>query len=80
VGEVGTSRVAVRRGNRDGTFGPPTTYPVGLDPWWVTANDLLKNGKVDLLVANGLSGSISVLLWQRRWHVPARRHLLTVPQ
>jgi hypothetical protein len=62
VGEVGTSRVAVRQGNGDGTFGPPTTYPVELDPWWVTAYDLLDNGKVDLFVANGLSGSLSVLL------------------
>jgi hypothetical protein len=35
---------------------------VQLDPWWVTASDLLNNGKVDLFVANGLSGSISVLL------------------
>jgi len=43
----------VRRGNGNGTFGPPTDYPVGLDPWWVTADDIRHNGKVDLFVANG---------------------------
>jgi len=41
---------------------PAHHLPGGARSWWVTADDLLNNGKVDLVVANGLSGSLSVLL------------------
>jgi subtilisin family serine protease len=43
-------------------FGPPQTYPVKLDPVAVAAADLRHSGIIDLVVANSVFNSVSVLL------------------
>lgn len=52
----------MRPGNGDGSFGSSTTYAVGLDPWWVSTARLGDGDVADIVVANGLSGTISVLV------------------
>lgn len=44
------------------SFGPPTQIPVGQSPTSVAIADLNRDGKLDLLVTNGNSNTVSVLL------------------
>jgi hypothetical protein len=51
-------------GNGDGSFSPGTSYSPGFLPIWVDAADMNGDGKLDLVVGNGFSNSVSVLLNQ----------------
>ena len=54
--------VIIRLGNGDGTFGTPTTIPIGSGPDAIVTADLNNNGKIDLAVANYGDGTITLLL------------------
>ncbi len=56
------AQVQVFLGNGDGTFGPPVSYDVGSGSGPIAAEDVNKDGKIDLVVVNGADDSISVLL------------------
>ncbi|MGO9466280.1 MAG: FG-GAP repeat domain-containing protein [Isosphaeraceae bacterium] len=56
------SLVAVLLGNGDGTFQPPTYYPVGNDPVSLVAAELSGNGHYDLATANIGSNNVSILM------------------
>ena len=49
-------------GNGDGTFQPPVTYTTDSAPASVTLADTNGDGKLDVIVANGSSNTISVFL------------------
>jgi hypothetical protein len=49
-------------GNRDGTFGPPSTIAVGNSPDAIVAGDFNNDGKLDLAVANGGDNTVTLLL------------------
>jgi hypothetical protein len=49
-------------GNGDGTFGPPTDFIVGTDPFPIVTADFDRNSEPDLAVGNYMSASVSVLL------------------
>src|SRR4029077_12711914 len=49
-------------GNGDGTFGAPTTIPVGNNPDAIVAGDFNNDGKLDLAVANSTDGTVTLLL------------------
>lgn len=54
--------VSVLLGRGDGTFGAPTDFTVGTDPFPIATADFARNGRLDLAVANYQSASVSVLL------------------
>ncbi len=54
--------VSVLLGNGDGTFGLPTDFTVGTDPFAIVTADFDQNRDLDLAVANYMSASVSVLL------------------
>src|SRR5262249_36060178 len=54
--------VSVLWGNGDGTFGPRVDYPAGAGPYAVAVGDFRGIGTPDLVVANYLGDSVSVLL------------------
>ncbi len=54
--------VSVLLGNGDGTFGAPTDFIVGTDPFPIVTADFDQNTELDLAVANYMSASVSVLL------------------
>ena len=54
--------VAVLLGNGDGSFRPPISYTVGVDPIFVTVGDFNGDGNLDLVTANSIGNSVSVLL------------------
>jgi hypothetical protein len=56
------STVSVLLGKGNGTFGPPTDFIVGSDPFPIVTADFDHNSEVDLAVANYMSSSVSVLL------------------
>jgi hypothetical protein len=49
-------------GNGDGTFQPPASYQLGINPVFVAAGDFNRDGKPDLVAANLGSNSIMVFL------------------
>ncbi len=49
-------------GNGDGTFGPPTSYPTGINPASVVVGDFNGDTNPDLAVANKRPGTVSILL------------------
>jgi Bacterial Ig-like domain (group 3)/FG-GAP-like repeat len=51
-------------GNGDGTFSPNTSIAPGFLPIWLGAADMNGDGKLDVVVGNGFSNSVSVLLNQ----------------
>jgi Bacterial Ig-like domain (group 3)/FG-GAP-like repeat len=50
------------QGNGDGTFSNPKTRVAGFDPSYVEAADMNGDGKVDLVVGNAFSNSVTVML------------------
>ena len=59
IDELRPSRVFP--GHGDGTFGAKTRYVIGSFPEWVASADLNMDGKLDLAVTNGASGTITLL-------------------
>ncbi|MCE5307753.1 MAG: FG-GAP-like repeat-containing protein [Acidobacteriales bacterium] len=59
---AGTDKVNILLGNGNGTFQTAVNYAVGSNPGSVTAGDFNGDGKADLVVANGPSNNVSVLL------------------
>src|SRR2546422_946667 len=59
--EMATGR-SVLRGNGNGGFAPKTDFPAGQQPLSVAVDDLDRDGRLDLAVANNSSGTVSVLL------------------
>jgi hypothetical protein len=57
-----SSQIAVMLGNGDGTFGKPTYYAVGQQPFSIATADLNNDGNPDLVVANSLATTVSILL------------------
>ena len=69
VGDAGTlftggvgARLEIRFGNGNGTFQPPTSYPVGTGGNFVAVGDFNLDGKPDVAVANVNSFDVSVLI------------------
>jgi uncharacterized protein (DUF2141 family) len=54
--------VSVLPGNGNGTFGSPTTLTTGTNPSSVAIGDLNGDGRLDLVVANAGSNTVSVFL------------------
>jgi hypothetical protein len=54
-------KVTILLGDGLGTFGAPTTYPVGSNPRAIALGDFNKDGRVDLVTANYCSHNVSVL-------------------
>jgi hypothetical protein len=52
----------VLQGNGDGTFGNPTSLKAGFFPTYVAAADMNGDGRLDLVVANTVSSSVTVLI------------------
>ena len=61
---LGPTKVAVLKGNGDGTFAPPVLYPLGGPAFDLEAADLNHDGNPDLVGALAFSGHASVLLGQ----------------
>ena len=53
---------SVLLGTGDGTFGSATNYAVGSRPFAIAAADLDRDSAPDLVVANSVSRTVSVLL------------------
>ncbi|MDD5543214.1 MAG: VCBS repeat-containing protein [Acidobacteriia bacterium] len=54
--------VKILLGNGNGTFGSPSSFPVGPNPMGLTVGDFNGDGKLDIAVADATSGNISILL------------------
>lgn len=65
-GRYDDGKLGVRLGNGDGTFGADSTYAIGLYsgayPSQITVTDLNHDGRADVVVANQVGRSVSVLL------------------
>ena len=57
----GSPSVSILLGRGDGTFMPPTNLNVGSTPFFVAVNDLNRDGKPDLAVADLFSGVLILL-------------------
>jgi hypothetical protein len=55
-------QAAPRPGDGDGTFQAPRNYATGWAPQSVAVGDFNADGRLDLVVANGVSNNISVFL------------------
>jgi hypothetical protein len=62
---------------RHGGFSEPAHFPCGFEPAFVTAGDLNQDGTLDLVVANQVSNSVSVLLGKRDGTFGPATHFLT---
>ncbi len=63
VTNIGTSdNMSILLGNGDGSFGAPTTFPVGFAPNDVAVGDFNGDTKLDLATANTGTNDISILL------------------
>jgi hypothetical protein len=60
--DFATAGVVIRLSNGDGTFENAGFYPVGEDPLWITAGDLSGDDVLDLVVTNGETDDLSVLI------------------
>jgi hypothetical protein len=56
-----TGMVGVLLGNGDGTFNPAVDYTVGMGAYSLAVSDFDADGSTDVVVANDLSNSVSVL-------------------
>ena len=54
--------VAILLGKGDGTFGEAKTATAGIKPLWIDAADFNRDGREDLVVANGNGNNATVLL------------------
>ncbi|HEV2495377.1 MAG TPA: FG-GAP-like repeat-containing protein [Terriglobia bacterium] len=61
-GVCGPGSVAILLGKPDGTFGPPTDFPVGNSPSAIAIGDFNGDGRLDLAVVNQGDNTVSVLL------------------
>ncbi len=59
---IGIGNVSILLGTGTGSFGMPTKYGVGTEPWGVTSADFNGDGNMDLAVANQNSSNVSILL------------------
>jgi hypothetical protein len=62
LASIDGSAFEILMGKGDGTFAPAVTYPVGADPVFVLKRDLNGDGKIDVVVVNSGSNTVSVLL------------------
>jgi len=62
MGSSGTAGVSLHLGHGDGSFQSYLTFDAGAGPFAVTVADLNGDTKPDLIVANSLGSSVSVLL------------------
>jgi hypothetical protein len=60
VNEASVS-VSVLLGDGTGSFGPQTTFKVGVGPWTVAFGDFDGDGRLDLAVVNYLTGAGSTM-------------------
>jgi hypothetical protein len=61
-GECRNGSVTIELNQGDGTFAATATYDTGVSPEAIAAGDLNNDGKIDLVVTNGSTNSISILL------------------
>jgi hypothetical protein len=66
IANHGDNTVTLLLGNGDGTFAQASSspYAVGKAPSTLAAADFNDDGKLDLAVANGMDGTVSILLQQ----------------
>ena len=66
VANYGDGTITLLLGNGDGTFTPASDspYTVGQGPFQLVVADFNGDGKLDLAVANGTDGTVSILLQQ----------------
>jgi len=50
---VNNNKIGVLLNNGNGTFGTPTEFPAGADPFKIAAGDLDGDGDIDIALANG---------------------------
>jgi hypothetical protein len=62
AGSPGPWHFAILLGNGDGTFQPPKIYPAGGSPTLLAVGDFNGDGKPDVVVTNGATGSFTILL------------------
>ncbi len=60
--DAGVNEIDVWLGRGDGTFAPPTPFPVGREPLALALADVDGDGALDVAVASGESATLSVLL------------------
>ncbi|HEY2710900.1 MAG TPA: VCBS repeat-containing protein [Chthoniobacterales bacterium] len=61
-GECRNGSVTVELNQGDGTFAATATYDTGVSPEAIAAGDLNHDGKIDLVVTNGSTNSVSIFL------------------
>ena len=61
VANPGSNNIAILLGFGNGFFAPPLNVTVGQGPAWIGLIDFFHTGKPDLIVANSLSDTLSVL-------------------
>ena len=61
-GECRNGSVTIELNQGDGTFAATATYDTGVSPEAIAAGDLNNDGKIDLVVTNGSTNSVSILL------------------
>ncbi len=61
-GSGATGAADILLANADGSFRAPTSVPVGMAPVAIDFGDFNKDGRRDLVVANGVSNDLSVLI------------------
>ena len=64
VTDSANNAVKILRGNGDGTFAAPVTYPTGNTPVALLVKDFNGDGIPDLAVVNQTDGTVSILLGQ----------------
>ncbi len=79
VASPATDSVLVFANLGSGVLGAPTSHPVDVQPVDVVACDLDADGDLDLVTANWMSDSISVLLQQSGSFAPAVQHSTGIP-
>jgi sugar lactone lactonase YvrE len=71
------STIGIYRGNGDGTFAAPETFPTGEGPRGLVAADFNRDGIVDLAAAGSQDGGLTVHLGQGGGRFAPGRHLIT---